>query len=184
MSNLQENAPALPDPNSVLFKHDRLYRHQLFRTNYTTYDIRRSQDVVHAASSHCNIMVLADLGGGGISESNHPFRYARVEGIYHVNVVYVGAGMVNYEPRRMEFLWVRWYRLLDTTGGWSTQKLDALRFMSVRGGDAFGFIDPADVLRGCHIIPSFANGLFHVDGKGLSHSARDSSDWVRYYVDR
>lgn len=170
--------------NSVLFKHDRMYEHSIFRINYTTYDIRRSQDVVNPHTSHYNVMVLGNQDDDG--DTKHPpFQYARVLGVYHVNVVYVGPGMVDYEPRRMEFLWVRWYQVLGTTGtGWDACKLDRLRFLSVAEQGAFGFIDPAVVLRSCHIIPSFARGKVHLDGRGLSRCAHDSSDWVAYHVNR
>jgi hypothetical protein len=50
--------------------------------------------------------------------------------------------------------------------------------------DAFGFLDPADVLRGCHIIPAFAAKKRYADGKGLSRCAGDSGDWNSYYVNR
>jgi hypothetical protein len=129
-------------------------------------------------------MVLADSSGAG-SASDHPFRYARVLGIYHANVVYVGPGKTDYQPRRLEFLWVRWYRSVDTFhSGWSTQKLDRVQFASMTDEDAFDFVDPADVLRGCHIVPAFASGKLHTDGKGMSHCAHDSADWVAYYVNR
>ena len=49
---------------------------------------------------------------------------------------------------------------------------------------SFGFVDPADVLRGCHIIPAFSSGRAHSDGHGLSHSAVDSNDWKCYYVNQ
>jgi hypothetical protein len=92
--------------------------------------------------------------------------------------------MVNYQPIRMEFLWVRWYELMETGNGWESRKLDRVRFPSVNEDDAFGFVDPLDVLRSCHIIPAFAWGKLRQDGMGLSRPARDSSDWVAYYVNR
>jgi hypothetical protein len=91
-------------PDSILFKHDRIYKHGLLRINYTTYDVRRSQDVVNASTSHRDVMLLAaDVDA---QRSPHPFRYARVLGIYHANIVYVGPGMLNYQTHRFEFLWV------------------------------------------------------------------------------
>jgi hypothetical protein len=42
--------------------------------------------------------------------------------------------------------------------------------------EAFGFLNPSDVLRGSHVVPAFAKGKLHPDGKGLSHLAQDSSD--------
>lgn len=48
--------------------------------------------------------------------------------------------------------------------------------------DAFGFVDPADMLRGCHVIPSFADGQLHPDGVAISHCVGDSNDWKYYYI--
>ena len=170
-------------PDKVLFKHDHIYLHHILRINYTTYDVRRSQDVVNASTLHCNVMVLAEENADQDPSQFHPFRYARVLGVYHVNVVYMGPGIVGYEPRRMEFLRVRWYRAVGVIG-WRDYKLDCIRFPPLADEDAFGFIDPSDVLRACHIIPSFARGKTHSDGRGLSLCARDSSDWAVYYVNR
>lgn len=93
--------------------------------------------------------------------------------------------MVDYRPRHMEFLWVRWYEHIDTTQtGWAAHKLDRLRFPPLAKDDAIGFLDPSLVLRASHVIPAFAQGQIHADGKGLSHCARDSCDWFDYYVAR
>ena len=62
--------------------------------------------------------------------------------------------------------------------------LDRIRFGPMAADDTFGFLDPSVVLRGCHIIPAFAKGKLHSDGKGMSLCARDSSDWSEYYVNR
>ena len=179
--------PHLPndgDPNSILFRHDRIYQHNLTRVNYTTYDIRRSQDLINASTSHHDVMVLADLSDD-TSAFPHPFRYARIMGVYHVNVVYVGPGMVDYQPHRLDFLWVRWYQIMShMPSGWKARKLDRVRFPSMAGDNAFGFIDPSDVIRGCHMVPAFASGKRHPDSKGLSRCAQDSSDWVAFYVNR
>jgi hypothetical protein len=170
------------DPNSVLFKHDRLYQHSIMRINYTTYDVRRSQDVISMSTPRRDIMVLADSGD---CNSVQPFRYARVLGIFHVNAIYVGPGMVNYQPHRLEFLWVRWYRNIGTIGtGWQARKLDRIQFPSLSEDDSFGFLDPSNVLRGCHVVPAFAKRKLHSDNRGLSHCAQDASDWVEYYVNR
>ena len=114
-----------------------------------------------------------------------PFCYARVLGIYHANVVYTGPGMVSYQPRRMEFLWVRWYHQIDIMKtGWKSRRLDRAKFPPMSAAGAFGFVDPNNVLRACHIIPVFHKGLRHVDGNGLSRCAQDSSDWIEYYINR
>ena len=106
------------------------------RINFTTYDCRRSQEAINTFSSHNNIMVLngscEDQGAGG----QHPFRYARVLGVYHANLVYVGPGMVDYQPIRVEFLWVRWYKHMETGAGWESRKLDCVHFLPVDRDDA------------------------------------------------
>jgi hypothetical protein len=175
-----------------------MYKHRIFRINYTTYDVRRDQDVVNPGTSHCNIMMLADSEStpnedapGIISPTHHHFLYARVLGIYHVNVIYVGPGMVDYNPQRFEFLWVRWYKPhpLDHN---QLYRLDQLTFLPVTSPDAFGFVDPADVVRSCHIIPRFASGRRFPVGQdheahhdvGLSICCHDSRDWNYYYVNR
>ena len=124
----------------------------------------------------------------GDDERVRLFLYARVLAICHANVVYVGPSAVDYQPRRMNFLWVRWYDQVDLgRTGWDARKLDRVRFPSLSGsaGDGpFGFIDPVLVLRACHIIPRFCKGKRYEDGKGMSFCGRDSSDWNEYYINR
>jgi hypothetical protein len=172
------------DDNSLLFKGDRIYRHNLGRFNYTTYDVRRSQDVINPGTTHRDIMVLASNPDSD-SESNHRFLYARVLGIYHVNVIYIGEGSVDYTPRRVEFLWVRWFEYDNNNSSvWTDFKLDSVRFPSMADEGAFDFVDPNNVVRGCHIVPAFARGKARADGIGLSKLAGDSEDWSEYRVNR
>lgn len=52
-------------------------------------------------------MLLANSAGDSADlNPSHPFNYARVLGVYHINAVYVGPGMVDYQPHWLEFLWV------------------------------------------------------------------------------
>ena len=177
--------PDCQERNSVLLQNDRIYRHQLSRFNYTTYDVRRAQDVTNPRTSHCNIMLLAKRNDENGSEPDHPFMYARVLGIYHANVIYIGEGMVDYQARRVEFLWVRWFEYDGTRSiEWKDLRLDAVQFPPVESDDAFGFVDPRDVLRGCHIIPAFSRGKRHSDGISISRCALDGNDWARYLVNR
>jgi hypothetical protein len=146
------------------------------------YDVRRNQETINPATPHRDIMLLSDSENA----SDHPFIYARVIGIFHVNVVYTGSQTVDYRPRRFEFLWVRWFEhdLGVAAGSWGTSTLDRLRFPPMAGEDAFGFLDPVDVVRCAHVIPAFAAGKRYVDGKGLSLCAMDSGDWCSYYLSR
>lgn len=166
----------------MLFHKNRIYRHQIARFHYTTYDVRRGQDIIHPSTSHCNIMLLADDDGAG-REQHHQchYLYARVLGIYHANVVYTGEGAADYNPRRVEFLWVRWYGLAQAP---KRHRFESLSFPPMANTDSFGFVDPADVLRACHIVPAFSTGRTHTDGRGLSSCAMDAKDWKCYYVNQ
>jgi hypothetical protein len=172
------------ESDSIFFKGNRMYSHHLARFNYTTYDVRRSQDVINPGTSHCDIILLAnDTDSDG--DSSHPFLYARVLGIYHVNVIYTGEGSLDYAARRMEFLWVRWFEYdANRSIAWSNSMLDPVRFLPMADERAFGFVDPNHVLRGCHIVPAFAKWKGRVDGINLSRLVRDGQDWARYCVNR
>lgn len=179
------------DPiNFIFFKSERMYRHRIVRFNYTTYDVRRAQDVVNPGTTHCNIMLLKTSSNSSVDNSrseeapnSHPYLYARVIGIFHANIIYTGPGMINYTPTRLDFLWVRWYTYVPSVG--SPHRLDQLRFPPMSEQDAFGFVDPADVLRSCHIIPAFHHGTrWEGNEKGISQCSRDSKVANTYYVGR
>ena len=120
-----------------------------------------------------------DMGHNG-----HGFIYGKVLGVYHVNVIYMGAGMVDFTPLRVEFLWVCWYAPMEQVSSWDTSTLDRLEFLPMDNESSFSFIDPADVLRGCHIIPAFSKGRRHPDGLGVLACTGDKDDWREYYVNR
>lgn len=168
--------------SNVVFKNNRLYRHSLFRVNYTTYDMRRQSDSVNPQTDHRDIMLLA--AENNARSEGHFFRYARVLGVYHANVILLGPHSKDYQARRMDFLWVRWFELLDEPSGWEACKLDRVKFLPMSSENTFGFVNPADVVRSCHIIPSFADGKLHPDGLAMSRLAHDSNDWKVYYVNR
>jgi len=163
-----------------------MYRHNIMKVNYTTYDVRRAEDVINPNTDHKDIMLLS-ADSSDPHYSNHQYIYARVLGIYHVNIIYARTGQSDYRPQRMEFLWVRWFANIDdepVERSWSHQKLDCMQLLPVNHPGSFGFVDPADVLRGSHIMPRFFMGKCHVDGRGISVCARDSEDWRQYYVGR
>jgi len=169
------------DYNHVFIKKDVMYRHKIAHINYTTYDVRRAQDVIHVDTLRCNVMVFNNPE----DDDENPFSYARVIGIFHVNAILAGPeGIVDHRPRRLEFLWVRWYRCVSAMHTWETGKLDRIHFPPITDEDAFGFLDPRDILRASHITPIFALGQVHVDGIGLSKIAKDYQDWRFYYITR
>lgn len=172
------------NPTSQLFfKHDKLYKHRIFRINYTTYDIRRAQDIINPNTSHADVMVLNGSSCDEPAAYDEPqrFLYARVLGIYHVNVVFTGPGSIDHQPRRMEFLWVRWFQPSPHIG-WDSRRMDCIKFYPVQHEYAFGFLDPADIIRACHLLPRQALGKSM--GVGTSKLAKDKEDWEYYYVNR
>ena len=126
-------------------------------------------------------MLLAQDNGRPLT--GHPFYYARILGVYHANIIFTGPESRDYESRHLEFLWVQWFELEDS-GSWEQCSLDKGQFIPMHRTDAFGFVDPADVLRCCHLIPAFADGQQHLDGVTMSQIGRDANDWKHYYINR
>lgn len=160
---------------SLKLVNDRIYRHKVLRINYTTYNARRSQDSLNPCT-HGDIMVLS-------RDDPHPYWYARIVGIFHAMVVRIGAKSNSREPKKMEFLFVRWFGLdSEEVGGWNAKKLHQIGF--VEGDAAFGFVDPADVIRAVHLIPRFAHGQTKDKlGPSFARSVLDNDeDWVQYYM--
>lgn len=183
--NVDFYADLLSDDNlnisQLFFKKDSMYKHKIFKINYTTYDVRRAHDTVNPNTSHSDIMVLNDILDTDSTEEPQRFLYARVLGIYHANVVYTGPGHIDYQPRKIEFLWVRWFQPSSHIG-WDSRRLDCIQFFPVEHEHAFGFLDPDVVLRSCHILPRQALGK--PSGLGLSPITKDKNDWNYYYVNR
>ncbi|EJD46540.1 hypothetical protein AURDEDRAFT_44685, partial [Auricularia subglabra TFB-10046 SS5] len=124
------------------------------------------------------IMLLSDEDG----DNAHPFWYAKVLGIFHVDV---SQESICPKPTRQDVLFVRWFGCdPEFAGGWKARRLDRIGFIPASDPDAFGFVDPAIVIRACHLIPAFAHGRT-TDLLGPS-SIRDhpDGDWRYYYVDR
>ncbi|KAJ6471270.1 hypothetical protein C8R47DRAFT_966666, partial [Mycena vitilis] len=161
---------------------------KVLRVNYTTYDILRDQDTINTRT-HPDIMVLAHEDED--DETAHPYWYGRVLGIFHADVRHVGPrSTTGGRPQRMEFLWVRWFgRDMAHIGGWKTKRLHRLGFLDGKDPDsgAFGFIDPAHVLRGAHLIPAFHYGRtseFLGPSVARHFDADDHQDYRYYYVNQ
>ena len=166
--------------NHVLFKGNRVYWHRLLHINYTTYNLQCDFDSINPHTDYRDIMVLSNS-----DDNAHPFSYAWVLGIFHANIIYTGPGLKDFQLRCIEFLWVRWFEVLqDHFSAWEQHALDMVRFLPMTDEDAFGFVNPADVLRSCHIIPSFADGQLHPDRIAKSRCAGDSDDWKQYYINQ
>jgi hypothetical protein len=182
------------DWTSITLHNDRIYAHQLMRISYTTYDIRREDDVVRLKADP-NVMVLEDsLTRQRPSDAENlssapPYRYARVLGICHADVRFVGAlhdGRRDYTPHRLEFLWVRWYISLGYPGLESLE-LERLQLAPLESPDAIGFISPRAVVRGVHLIPNFKAGQLAKDNSPsqvVSPLHGKSASWSTYYLNR
>ncbi|EJD40005.1 hypothetical protein AURDEDRAFT_22119, partial [Auricularia subglabra TFB-10046 SS5] len=112
-----------------------------------------------------------------------PFWYARVVGIYHARIFH--PMLTPKGPRRVEFLWVRWLGAdADWQSGWASRRLDRVGYVPSSEPDAFGFLNPAVVLRACHLIPGFAHGRTMELLAPSDHSDSKVGDWLYYYVNR
>ncbi|KAK1235358.1 hypothetical protein PQX77_001424 [Marasmius sp. AFHP31] len=143
------------DRQSIILLSDRIYAHSICHMNYTSYDVRRCQDTI-TPRYHPDIMMLSDS-----TTDPHPYSYARVIGIFHANVVYQTRknNALVKKTRRKNFLWVCWFeRDMEYDCGFEAKRLPRLQFMDSESPDAFGFVDPAHVLRTCHIVNAPAHG--------------------------
>ena len=171
-----------PTTDQVLFKDSRIFQHKVLRVNYTTYDVRRDQDIFNPGGDHRDLIMLATPGSDDELETRHRFCYARLISVYHANIHFIGPGSKDYLPRRFDFVHVRWFDLVTSVE--NRTRLDMLQFVPMNDVNAFDFVDPADILRGCHLIPAFAKGRSHPDRTSFSSIARDGDDWKFYYVNR
>jgi hypothetical protein len=147
---------------------------------YTTYDLRREYDSINP-KTHGDVMVLS-----GESTPSHPYWYARVLGIYHMEVWLTGNGGKKLLKQRIEVLWVRWLAVLrGYKCGTKHARLPKIAFVEESDQDAFGFLDPGQVIRGAHLLPAFASGrgvssLRH--GQSLARPGGQLDDWEEHYV--
>jgi hypothetical protein len=143
--------------NDVVIVDNRLHIHKTLRINYTSYDLRRQQDIINSTSKP-DVMVLSCEEG----EDVHPFWYARVVKIFHLLVYHSKSTpeaehtQAILEPQRMDVLWVRWFGLdTDTRGGWPKKQCHGISFIPWDEPGVFGFLNPMQVVREVHLIPNF-----------------------------
>jgi hypothetical protein len=118
----------------------------------------------------------------------HPYWYARVIGIFHVFVQTRDPNTHKFsDSKRFDVLHIRWYgRKRGAQAGWKAKRLHQIAFLPANQPklEAFGFLDPAQVIRGVHILPRFAGGrTSHLLGPSIIRKLSDRhEDWVNYYV--
>jgi hypothetical protein len=113
----------------------------------------------------------------------HPFVYARILGVYHVDVVHNVPGATTV-PLPIEFLWVRWFRLDKThVGGFKRKRLHRVEFVPDSEPGAYGFVNPDDVIRGSHLIPAFHHGATEdAPAPSFARPEGELDDWHYHYV--
>ena len=117
----------------------------------------------------------------------HPYWYARVVGIFHVDVRYSGPDAQDDDIHSIEILWVRWLGR-DTNPrskyGWKAKRPLRVGFVMPGDSEAFGFVHPKEVIRGVHLIPEFAEGQTDIYlGKSMVRQKEDNDlDWWYYLV--
>lgn len=145
---------------------------------YTTYDLRREYDTINPRT-HPDIMVLS-----GETRPRHPYWYARVLGIYHMDVWLNIEGPI--QKHHIEVLYVRWMApLTDHQSGMSYARLPKVAFVEDSDRDAFGFLDPGQVIRSAHLIPAFVSHRGTTSlryGKSFARQSGELDDWEAYYV--
>ena len=161
----------------VFIKDDTLYEHPLLTVDYTTYDLKRDQDSIHLNFGNQAVMVYFPT-----SEDPEPWLYAHIVAIFHLFVLTLG----DTEPKRLELLWVRWMRQDSSQlRGPNASRYTRISFIPYSGvpGEAFGFVDPSHVIRGCHLIPAFDLQRTH-DRLGPSIFRDTKGDWRAFYTNR
>ncbi|KAF8145027.1 hypothetical protein K438DRAFT_1735667 [Mycena galopus ATCC 62051] len=109
-------------------------------------------------------------------DTSHPFLYARILGIFHVDVVHNIPGATTV-PTSIEVLWAHRFRI-DTSyrAGFKAKRLHRLQFIPGDDPLAFDLLNPDEVIRGVHLIPAFAHGRTH-DLLQRSISPEDDEEW-------
>ncbi|KAG2341710.1 hypothetical protein BDR05DRAFT_976856 [Suillus weaverae] len=143
---------------------------QTMQVYYTTYDLRRKYDTINPRT-HSDVMVLS-----GESAPRHPYWYARVLGIYHVEVWLIGNGSQLLKQHSV----LQGYR-----SSMSHARLPKIAFVEESDLDAFGFLDPGQVIQGAHLLPTFASGCGISSlrqGKSLACPEGQLDNWEALYV--
>ncbi|KAF7293577.1 hypothetical protein MIND_01136500 [Mycena indigotica] len=85
----------------------------------------------------------------------------------------------------MEFLWMRWLqRDMAYPCGLKAKRLPRVQYMFHDQPDTFGFLDPKDIIRGCHLIPAFAHGRTkeYLPKSVARRPSDQDEDWTYFYV--
>lgn len=124
-------------------------------------------------------MVLAD------EEIEHasPYWYARVIGLFHGEFACRGD---NNPAKHLDCLFVRWMKRDTDDGlGFRTMRYPKISFWEGQNTvEAFGFIDPSQVIRSVHLIPCFHLGRTKelLPPSMARQPKEEDEDWLAFYV--
>ncbi|KAG1817514.1 uncharacterized protein BJ212DRAFT_1200261, partial [Suillus subaureus] len=86
----------------------------------------------------------------------------------------------------IEALYVRWLAPLTShQSGMNCTQLPKVAFIKEANSDAFGFLNPSQVIRSTHLIPAFASGQGTSSlcyGKSFACQNDELDNWEAYYV--
>ena len=125
----------------------------------------------------------------GSQDGDSEFWYAWVLGIYHANVTHHVRGIEN---QRFDYLHVRWMGSdPEWRSGDKKKRLERIGFVPYSGADdieqtePFGFVNPTQVIRACHLIPAFSCGkTFELLPFSKAYSCGEEGDWLNFYVNK
>ncbi|KAL0577925.1 hypothetical protein V5O48_004064 [Marasmius crinis-equi] len=170
--------------NLIRFLKNRIYTYKMYCLHYNTYDLRRKGQTV-SLRTHPDIMMLVDETTA--KETEHPYQYARVIGVFHTNVWIWNKDLAykDMTVQRVQFLWVRWYELdITHCHGWKVKRLpkscpgtflepafqeDSTDGLSEADAASFGVLQWDSVAR---VYETFYRGKLWFK----------SGDWLGYYV--
>ena len=108
----------------------------------------------------------------------HPYWYAKVLKIFHVNVRRLGC----METMRMEFLWVHWFgHDPDYEGGFETRRLYRIGLTDNEDATSYEFLNPSDVLRAVHLIPAFSSNKTNLDANNSDEAPVQEFYYISMY---
>lgn len=172
----------------LIIMRNKIYLHSTARIYYNSYDLRRSYDTVTAR--HSDVMLQSNDDLTDLEDDTSTFWYGRVHLIFHVDVYTTARSARNaFQPKRMDVMLVRWFGADPSgPGGATSQRLHRIGYVP-GAEEGFGLIDPKDIIRGCHLIPGFFEGVTHnylppSMASDQIEGQPPGTDWKYYYVNQ
>jgi hypothetical protein len=114
------------DQDLVILANNKIHEHSILQINYTTYDLRREQDCINP-QTRADLMVLSHEN----DEEKHPYWYAQLICIFHIDVWYYGGDNAPSTSRHMDVLFVYWFGWdMTFPAGFSNKCLHCINFIT------------------------------------------------------